>query len=370
MFFGSDNQTGASSQVLEMLNSANSGYAHGYGDDQWSYKAVDALKEIFECDLEAYFVTTGTASNALALSCMVKPWESILCHRHAHIIMDESTGPENFTGGSRLIPISRGEGKITADHLKEYFQKASTNFPHNSKAGALSITQASEFGLVYTPDEIRVLTAVAKANGVTTHMDGARFANALASLKSTPAELSWRSGVDVLSLGATKCGAICAEAVLFFNRELAEPFVHQRKRTGHLISKGRFIGAQFAGWLQNNHWLDLAEHANIKAAQLSEALLSFKELHLVWPVQANELFVIMPADLAAFLHEAGAQFYQWYADALPPDIEINSDEVTIRLVTSFATEDKDIEEFCDLIRQYFSADSLLICYDNIKCKPL
>jgi len=271
------------------------------------------------------------------------------------MIMDESTGPEQFTGGARLIPISRGEVKITADHLKEYLQKAGTNFPHNSKAGALSITQASEFGLVYTPDEIKALATITKANNLTIHMDGARFANALASLKCTPAQLSWRAGVDVLSLGATKCGALCAEAVLFFNRELEEPFIHHRKRTGHLISKGRFIGAQFAGWLQNNHWIDLAEHANTKAAQLSEALSSFKWLKLVWPVQANELFVIMPDDLAASLQEAGAQFYHWYPDALPPGMKLNGGEVIIRLVTSFTTQDEQIEKFCSLISRYFSA---------------
>lgn len=353
MFFGSDNQTGASLQVLEMVNVANSGYAHGYGDDEWSRRATDALKDVFESDLKAYFVTTGTASNSLALSCMVKPWESILCHKQAHIIVDESTGPEHFTGGARLIPISKGEDKITAPILEEYFRKAGTNFPHNSKAGALSITQASESGLVYTPDEIRALSAVAKNSGLNIHMDGARFANALAAVECTPAELSWRAGVDVLSLGATKCGAICAEAVLFFNRELAEPFIYNRKRTGHLISKGRFIGAQFAGWLKDHHWIDLARHANSKAARLSEALSPFKAVRLVWPVQANELFVIIPTALAEFLKKSGAQFYQWPSDALPPDIELNGDEVTIRLVTSFVTDDSHIEEFCSLIRQYF-----------------
>ncbi|MBF0573835.1 MAG: low specificity L-threonine aldolase [Desulfamplus sp.] len=367
MFFGSDNQTGASLQVLEMVNAANKGYAHGYGDDQWTRKAIDSLKEIFECDLEVYFVSTGTASNSLALSCLVKPWESVLCHSHAHIILDESTTPELFTGGARLVPISKGEGKITADNLIEYFKKAGTNFPHNSQARALSITQTSECGLVYTPDEIKELSFVVKQDGIGNgktnekesglkiHMDGARFANALASIGCTPAELSWRSGVDVLSLGATKCGALFAEAVIFFDKKLAEPFIYHRKRTGHLISKTRFIGAQFAGWLQDNHWLALAGNANTQAAQLAKDILSFKELKLTWPVQANELFVIMPANLANSLHEAGAEFYYWYIDALPSNIKLGNGEVIIRLVTSFATEDKHREDFCELIRQYFKS---------------
>ncbi|MBF0233720.1 MAG: low specificity L-threonine aldolase [Desulfamplus sp.] len=354
MFFGSDNQTGASLQVLEMINAANKGCAHGYGDDEWSRKAIDALKEIFECDLEAYFVATGTASNSLALSCLVNPWESVLCHSHAHIILDESTAPELFTGGARLVPISKGEGKITSGHILEYFQKAGTNFPHNSQARALSITQASEAGLVYTPAEIKAITTVAKENGLKIHMDGARFANAVASLESTPAELSWKSGVDVLSLGATKCGALCAEALLFFKKDLAENFIHHRKRTGHLISKGRFLGAQFTGWLQDKHWIDLARNANTQAAALAEDISSFKDLQIVWPVQANEIFIVMPSELSAFLQESGAEFYQWYPDALPPGTQLRQNEVIVRLVTSFATLDKHREDFCGLIRQYFT----------------
>lgn len=355
MFFGSDNQTGASLQIMEALNAANKGYLHGYGDDEWTYKALDALKRVFECDLDAYFISTGTSSNSLALSCLAKPWESILCHSHAHIICDESTAPEHFTGGARLVPISKGDSKIRAAHLVEYFQKVGTNFPHNSKASALSITQASELGLVYTPDELQAISAVAKINGLRIHMDGARFANALVSVGCTPAELSWKSGVDVLSLGATKCGALCAEAVIFFNKELAEPFIHHRKRTGHLISKGRFLGAQFVGWLQGHHWLDLAKHANTQCIRLAESISSFQDLRIVWPVQANELFVIVPTSLATFLQEAGAQFYQWYHDSLPQDIELQDGHVIIRLVTSFETQNKDIKELSDLISKYFLA---------------
>jgi len=354
MLFGSDNQTGASLQVIEMIKVANTGYTHGYGDDEWTGQAIDALKKVFECDLDAYFVSTGTASNSLALSCLVQPWEAILCHHHAHILIDESTAPEHFTGGARLIPISKGAGKLTTEHLEEYFQKAGTDFPHNSRAGTISITQASEAGLVYTPVEIKALSTFAKDKGLRVHMDGARFANALATLECTPAELSWKSGVDVLCIGATKCGALCAEAVIFFNMELAKTFIQRRKRSGHLLSKGRVFGAQIVGWLQDNHWLELAKHANIQATQLAEVISSIDGLQLVWPVQSNELFVTMPKDLADRLQEAGAEFYEWYPEALPPNIELHDYEVFVRLVTSFATQDKQRVEFCELIREYFS----------------
>jgi len=355
MQFGSDNQSGASSQVLEMLTIANTGNTHGYGDDQWTKQAVDALKNIFDKDLDAFFVSTGTASNCLALSCLVQPWDTILCHHHAHTIIDESTAPEYFTGGARMIPVSKGAGKITPEHLEAYFQKAGDDIPHNSQAGALSIAQASEAGLVYTPEEIKALCTLAKNKGLQVHMDGARFANALVKMKCTPAELTWKSGVDVLSLGATKCGALCAEAVIFFNRELAKTFIHRRKRSGHLISKGRLFGAQFVGWLKDNHWLELAKHANSQATQLAEVLDSIEGLQMVWPTQSNEIFLTMPQKLVNKLQEAGAEFYEWYPEALPPNFELAEDDAFVRLVTSFATEDSHRIEFCDLIKEYYSA---------------
>jgi threonine aldolase len=354
MYFGSDNQTGASAQVLDMLTQANNEYTHGYGDDRWTEQAVEALKAVFECDLEAYFVPTGTAANSLALSCMVQPWEGILCHDSAHIILDESTAPELFTGGARMRPISQGEGKISPQHLQDYFQIIGTDYPHNVKAAALSITQASESGLVYTPSEVTALSAAAKDNGLSVHMDGARFANALASLGCTPAELTWKAGVDVLCLGATKCGALCAEVVIFFNKDLAQTFTHRRKRGGHLLSKGRLFGAQMVGWLKDNHWLDLAQHANSQATALAKQITAFDQLKLVWPVHSNELFVIMPKGLVDHLQAAGAEFYDWYVDTLPPNITLGEHEMFSRLVTSFITQDVQREDFCELISDYFA----------------
>jgi threonine aldolase len=352
MQFGSDNQAGASRRVLETLNSANTGFTDGYGDDQWCSQATEALTKLFDCELEVFFVATGTAANSLALSCLVQPWETVLCHHHAHILLDESTAPEFFSGGARLIPISHRAGKLEVRHLEKYFQAVSPEIPHTPTAKALSLTQTNEAGLVYTPEETAALCSLAHENGLHVHMDGARFSNAVAALACAPADISWKAGVDVLTLGATKCGALAAEAVIFFNRELAASFIQRRKRSGHLLSKGRLFGAQFVGWLQGNHWLDLAGHANRQAQHLVDTLAGFSNVQQVWPCQANEIFLIMPGKLADTLQAAGAEFYQWPVTALPAGLVLKENDVFVRLVTSFATSDEHITEFCDLIDKY------------------
>jgi threonine aldolase len=346
MYFRSDNQTGASDRVMETLAMANRGTTPGYGDDEWSTRAVDMLKETFGCDLEAFFVLTGTAANSLALSCLVDPWHSILCHAKAHILRDESTAPEFYTGGARLVPISGGDGKLEVRHLEHYFRITEVHAPHNSLAKALSITQAAENGLVYSAGEVASLCEAAHGRGLSVHMDGARFANAVAALGCMPADISWKAGVDVLCLGATKNGGLAAEAVIFFRKGSAEEFSHRRKRGGHLLSKGRLFGAQFLGWLQDGHWLELAGHANGQAARLFSALTSIPGIRLAWPVQANELFVILPVRLAERLLSAGAEFYGWDRGSLPADTTLAADETLIRLVTSFATSDENVDRFC------------------------
>jgi threonine aldolase len=352
MLFGSDNQTGASEQVLDMIRTANEGHTRGYGNDEWTKKAVDRLRDVFVCDLDAFFVSTGTASNCLGLSCLVQPWELVLCHSLAHIFVDESTAPELFTGGARMVPISNGAGKIGPEHLKAHFATAGTDTPHNPIAKALSIAQASEAGLVYTPLELEALCGAAKHYGLKVHMDGARFANAVASCACSPAELSWKAGVDVLSLGATKCGALLAEAIVIFDKGLAGNFSQMRKRTGHLLSKGRVFGSQFVGWLKDDHWLDLARHANHQATQLAESLSAIDGVRIVWPVQANELFVTMPKDLCDFLRSNGAVLHEWYTDALPIDIALDPSDTFVRLVTSFATTDLHREDFIEWMRTH------------------
>lgn len=331
---------------------ANEGFNHSYGSDKWTELATAELKKVFECDLEVFFVATGTASNSLALSCLVQPWETILCHNNAHILLDESTAPEFLSGGARLIPISQGDGKLSAGHVERYLEIAGPDVPHNSQARALSIAQASESGLVYSPEQIKSISTVCKENNLRVHMDGARFANALATVGCTPAQMSWKSGVDVLCLGATKCGALCAEAVIFFAKDLSETFTHRRKRTGHLVSKGWIFGAQFVGWLRDDHWLELAGQANSQATLLAKQISAIEGLQLVWPVEANEIFATMPRGLANWLHNKGAEFYEWYPDALPGDLKHDQNVAFVRLVTSFLTCDDQRTEFCNLIRQY------------------
>jgi len=352
MQFGSDNQSGASQQVLETLVSANTGFTHGYGDDHWCTLAKEALANVFACDLEVFFVATGTAANSLALSCLAHPWETFLCHHHAHIFLDESTAPEFFCGGSRLVPITRSAGKLERGHLESFFDAESSEIPHTPASKVLSLTQVNEAGQVYTPDEVTDLCSCAHDKNLYVHMDGARFANAVAALECSPADISWKAGIDVLTLGATKCGALAAEAVIFFNRELAANFIHKRKRSGHLLSKGRFFGSQFVGWLKDDYWLNLANLANNQAKELEKRLVSSQAIKQVWPRQANELFIIMPSALAETLQSAGAEFYQWPVATLPAGIILKKNDIFVRLVTSFASTDEHINEFCSLVHDH------------------
>lgn len=350
--FGSDNHPGASPQVMEMIVASNLGHTHGYGDDEWTRRAKAALTEVFECDLEVILVTTGTAANSLALACMVQPWQSILCHSQAHLLLDESTAPEFFTGGARLVGISGRDGKIERHHLARALTSIGSDAPHHSQPAALSLAQVSELGLVYSPEEVGSVTELAHHHRLTVHMDGARFANAVASIGCSPAELSWKAGVDVLSLGATKSGCLAAEAVVFFKTELAAHAAYRRKRAGHLLSKGRFLGAQMVGWLHHRHWLDLAAHANTHAGRLAQRIAAIAGVRVVWPALANEVFVVMPAVMAEGLRAAGATFYDWYRDSLPEPIQLHPEDVFLRLVTSFATHDGHINDFCAIANQY------------------
>lgn len=349
--FGSDNHTGASARVLEMIVASNLGHTHGYGDDEWTQRAERALAEVFERDVEVFFVATGTASNTLALACMVQPWQLILCHDQAHVLIDESTAPELQTGGARPLGISGSAGKLTPELVRAHFATAGADVPHNARAGALSLAQTSELGLVYTAAELAALAEVAREHDLAVHMDGARFANAVAATGSSPAELTWRAGVDILSLGATKNGCLAAEAIVCFRKDLAAQLPFRRKRAGHLLSKGRLFGAQFVGWLHDGHWLSLAAHANVQAARLSRELAELPGVRLAWPTQANEVFAIVPSSLAQSWKRAGAQFYDWYKAALPDGVTLAAGESFLRLVTSFATHDGHIDDFCNAARR-------------------
>jgi threonine aldolase len=355
--FGSDNESGASTRVLEALMVANQGASQAYGNDDWTAEANKRLAEVFQCEVDAFFVASGTAANALALSCVVSPWQTILCHEQAHIAVDESTAIEFFTAGSRIVQLPGDGGRLTADRLEQALSAAPKEAPHNAQPGAVSIAQCNERGLAYSPDELAAIAAVAHEHGLSVHMDGARFANAIAALQCQPAEITWKAGIDVLSMGGTKNGCLVAEAVVFFDRSLGATISHRVKRSGHLLSKSRFLGAQFVAWLSDGHWLDLAEHANRQARELSQTLAGVPGVQVVWPTEANEVFAVMPARIASRLRAAGADFYDWYVDALPDGFVMREHEVFVRLVTSHATTTADTTRFCELVRGCVSRTS-------------
>ncbi|MDY0870360.1 threonine aldolase family protein [Dongia rigui] len=335
MNFCSDNVAGIAPEILEAIARANAGTMPSYGGDEITARVEKRLGEIFEREVWAFPVTTGTAANALALSTLTPPYGAVYCHPEAHIMVDECGAPELYTGGAKLVPIAGAGGKISARDVAETLDNARAGDVHHVQPAAVSLTQASECGTAYTVAEVGAIAAVTKKHGVKLHMDGARFANAVAHLNVTPADITWKAGVDVLSFGATKNGALAAEAVVFFDKELAASFGFRRKRAGHLISKMRFISAQLDAYLTNDLWLRLARHANAMAQKLVGGLQSVPGVHLLYPVEANEIFIRLPLQTLAGLRQAGFQFYDW-PGAAPG---------TIRLVTSFATSAADVDAF-------------------------
>ena len=345
MNFASDNVTGASQPVLDAIIAANAGPSAGYGADTASLAAADMLAEIFETPCTVSLVATGTAANAMALAAVCPPWGAVFCHEGAHVNEDECGAPEFFTGGAKLIGLKGTGGKIAPETLAASLPRFPHGVMHHVQPGALTLSQATECGTVYSCKEIAALASIARGSKMPVHMDGARFANALVTLGCTPAEMTWKAGVDVLSFGATKNGALACEAVVFFNPEHARNFAFLRKRGGHTLSKSRLLGAQMQAYLHNGHWLDLAARANASATALAEGLLALPGVRQVWPRQANELFFILPHAMDAALRAAGAHYYPWYVHALPRGEGPGEREAFVRLVTSFATEPQDVAKF-------------------------
>lgn len=334
MNFCSDNAAGASNAVMDSLVKANEGHAMPYGADPLTLGVEDKIRDIFECDAQVFLVSTGTAANSLALSLMTPSWGGVFCHPKSHIEVDECGAPEFFTGGAKLIHLDNDNGKITAGGLREGWKDIEKTV-HQVQPSALSITQASEAGTVYQLNDIRAISEQAREYNLTLHMDGARFTNALVSLDCTPAEMTWKAGVDILSFGASKNGCMAAEAVAIFNHDLAETMQFRRKRAGHLFSKMRFISAQFDAYLDNDLWLNNARHANSMAAQLYKGLASIKGASFKTPVESNEIFVDLPNTVLEGLEADGFEFYRW-------------GEVTttlIRLVTAFNTNPEHVDAF-------------------------
>ena len=346
MNFASDNVYGVHPRILAALAEANGGTAPSYGGDDLTKRAEEKLKEIFGCDLRAFLVTSGTAANGLSLSSITPGYGAIICHGEAHIAVDECNSPEMFTGGAKIIGLHGPGGKITPSMVEKTL-KGFIRGEHDPKPKGVSLTNATELGTVYSPAEVKAFSDLIRPRGMKLHMDGARFANALAGLGCSPAELTWKSGVDVMSFGATKNGAMMLEAVIFFDMALAEDFAYRRMRAGQLISKSRYLGAQMLAYLEGGLWLESARRANALAQKLSDGLQQAKAIRIPNPVQANEVFAVMPRVLFEKLQAAGAKFYDWMPDSLGDAIA--PDEIFARFVLSFATPEEEVDAFVRLV---------------------
>jgi threonine aldolase len=348
--FASDNWAGASQPVMEALAAHAGGFQPAYGNDDLTARVTEWFSEIFERDVEVFFVATGTAANSLAVTALTRPGGVLLCHAGGHVNVDEG-GASEFLAGAKIQSLPGKHGKIAPETLAAALGRYRAGNVHRGRPTVLSLTQATEVGTVYTGAEIARLAGIAKEHGLGVHMDGARFANAVAALNASPADITWRAGVDVLSFGGTKNGCWCAEAVVFFDKAKARDFAEIRMRAGHLFSKSRFVAAQFYGYFDHGHWLDNAAHANLMARRLAEGIEQTPDVRLALPVQANEVFAIWPKATSVALTAAGAHFYAWPADTLGDALELAADHELVRLVTSFATKPRHIEELIGALAQ-------------------
>jgi threonine aldolase len=335
--FASDNYAGICPEAWRAMDEANSGFTSSYGDDPWTERACSSIREVFETDCQVFFVFNGTAANSLALAALCRSYHSVLCHDLAHVETDECGAPEFFSNGTKILHIPGPEGKLDLIAVEQAITRRSDI--HYPKPRVLSLTQSTELGTVYTPEEITAAAAVAQRYGLRVQMDGARFANAVAGLGVAPADISWRSGVDVLCLGGAKNGMAVGEAVVFFNRELADEFEYRCKQAGQLASKMRFISAPWIGMLESGAWLRNAAHANRMARILADELVTIPGLRLMSPCQANAVFVEMPAAAAAALRAAGWYFYSFIGTG------------GARFMCSWQTTEADVRALTDAVRQ-------------------
>ena len=336
--FASDNVAGACPEVLDALMKANEGDSAPYGNDDYSKVLQEKFSKIFEKEVIVYPTASGTAANALALSTMTPVFGNIYCHKLAHINTDECGAPEFYTGGAKLIPLTGINGKITPEELEKNI--SGTGIVHHTQPSSVSVTQVCETGEVYELDEIKKIADVAHKHKLNMHMDGARFANALVALNCTPAEMTWKSGIDVLSFGATKNGCIAAEAIIFFKPELVGNISFLMKRAGHLLSKMRFVSAQLDAYISNDVWLKNAKQANEMGKKLSDGLVKHNSIKLAYPTQANEVFAKFPREMIEHLNSLG---YKMNEDEL--------DGQAVRLVAAWNTLNSDVESFLESINQ-------------------
>lgn len=340
--FASDNWSGASQKVLAALTTAMTGFAPAYGNDALTKRVTERLSDLFQKDVHVFLVASGTGANALAIQALTPRWGgAVMCHAEAHVDVDEG-GASEFYSGVKMLGIPGVGGKIAPDAL---LSKLADNARGRTHPTALSITNLTECGQAYSVHEVSRLGLIAADHSLKFHMDGARFANAIAASEAAPADLTWRAGVDILTLGGTKNGCLIAEAIVVFDPALAPVVDRLRLRAGQLLSKQRVIAAQFGAWLDQEHWLDLADHANAMGRRLAAGIDASNRVRLAWPTDANEVFAIFNAATVDRLKAAGAVFYPWPATSLPKDETLGPDEAVHRLVASFATTEAEVDEF-------------------------
>lgn len=332
MDFRSDNTAGVSPEILAALTAANDGAQSSYGEDDYTKRLDDVFSEIFERPVAVFPLATGTAANSLALAHFTPPWGSVYCHRQSHVASHECGGTEFYSGGAKLVLLDGTGARFSAASLSDSLSAAEIGSQHAVQPAAVSLSQASELGTLYSVAEIGAIADVCRRYKLKLHMDGARFANALVSLDVRPADITWRAGVDVLSFGATKNGAMAAEAVIFFDPAAGRDFLYRRKRGGHLFSKMRFLSAQLLAYLDKDLWLRNARHANRMAVDLAAGLARFPGVKIFHPVEANEIFAEIPADFAAKLDKINVKYHPW--------VELGPKAG--RFVTSFRTDPADI----------------------------
>ena len=343
--FRSDNVTGFHPAILRAIEAANAGPALPYGNDAITARLEKRFAEVFETDVTIFPVATGTAANSLSLAAATPPWGAVYCHTESHVLLDECNAPEFYTGGARLVPLEGEHGRIATETLESALAAAPPGV-HHAQPASVSITQLTECGTAYAPDHVAALGRIAHARGLVLHMDGARFANALVGLGCTPAALTWRAGVDILSFGATKNGALAAEAIVVFRKDLAQHLGFRRKRAGHLFSKMRFLSAQLEAYLESDLWLANARHANDQARALATGLSALKGVKLLHPVDGNEVFAHMPAALAEAIAAAGFAMETWKPDPALP---------LLRLVTAFNTSQAGVDALLQAARRQKAA---------------
>jgi threonine aldolase len=335
--FASDNTAGACPEVMQALIEANEGYMSSYGTDDYTTRAADLIREVFETDCDVYFVFNGTAANSLALATMCQSYHSVVAHEYAHIVVDECGAPEFFSNGSKILLAPGEHGKFDAQKVNQLIgSRADMHFP---KPRVLSITQLTEAGTTYKLNEINKLCEISKEHGLRIHMDGARFANAIASLNVAPKDMTWKAGVDVLCFGGTKNGMPIGDAVVFFDKKLSEEFAYRCKQAGQLASKMRFLAAPWVAMLKDGAWLKHARNANACAASLSQQLAQLPGCKILHATEGNEVFAEMPAQLAKHLRDAGWAFYDFIGGGA-------------RFVCSWKTTQQDVDALIKSAGQY------------------